>query len=135
MDSCGCGCLDCGQCVCNHKAIPFHACVLSGGRGSCCFELVCIWPYCFWVRWWLHVQGSVLRTMSALQIGGINSHSYQQCLKVLLSIAFSVLACAVCVHLMAHSVRHGDGGLCLPVTNLFASRFCVGLSACVYAPC
>lgn len=45
VDSCGCGCLDCGQCVCNHRAIPLHACVLPGGRGSCCFELVRIWPY------------------------------------------------------------------------------------------
>lgn len=44
----------------------------------------------------------------------------------------SISVCCLCFcHLMAHSVRHGGGGLCLPVTNLFASRFCVAVCMCL----
>lgn len=59
-------------------------------------------------------SGFSLRNMSALQLGVINSRSYQRCLKVLLSMAFSVFSvCCLCFcHLMAQSVQHCGGGLC-----------------------
>lgn len=130
VDSCGCGCLDCGQCVCNHRAIPFHACVLPGGRGSCCFELVRIWPYraasgsyggfMFRVQFWEPCLLSRLVASIHVPTSSASGSSLH---------GFLSIQCALFVFLWHRGGLRGS--VCAFQWLISASRLCVRLSACV----